>query len=73
MTGQIQFPVLSQEEYVSFLSSTPETTKIVDLMNSFGFKYGANRLGDNIPQDIIKQLSKSEKFKLDLSRIIDIK
>ena len=73
MTGQIQFPVLSQEEYVSFLSSTPETTKIVDLMNSFGFKYGANKLGDNIPQDIIKQLSKSEKFKLDLSRIIGIK
>ena len=25
MTGQIKFPILSQDEYVSFLSNTPET------------------------------------------------
>jgi len=73
MTGSIQFPVLSQDDYVSFLSSTPETTKIVDLMNSFGDKYGATRLGDNIPQDNIRQLSNSRRFKLDLSRILGIK
>ena len=73
MTGSIQFPVLSQDDYVSFLSNTPETTKIVDLMNSFGNKYGASRLGDNIPQDIIKQLSNNRRFKLDLSRILGIK
>lgn len=73
MTGSIQFPVLSQDEYISFLSSTPETTKIVDLMNSFGGKYGVNRLGDNIPQDIVKQLARNERFKLDLSRIVGVK
>ena len=73
MTGSIQFPVLSQDEYISFLSSTPETTKIVDLMNSFGGKYGVNRLGDNIPQDIVKQLARNERFKLDLSRIVGLK
>jgi hypothetical protein len=42
-------------------------------MNSFGNKYGASRLGDNIPQDIIKQLSNNRRFKLDLSRILGIK
>jgi Fe-Mn family superoxide dismutase len=73
MTGSIQFPMLSQDEYISFLSNTPETTKIVDLMNSFGVKYGVNRLGDNIPQDIIRQLSKNERFKLDLGRIVGVK
>jgi len=73
MTGNIQFPVLSQDDYVAFLSSTPETIKIVDLMNSFGGKYGVSRLGDNIPQDIIRQLSKNERFKLDLGRIIGLK
>ena len=73
MTGGIQFPVLSQDDYVTFLSSTPETIKIVDLMNSFGGKYGVNRLGDNIPQDIIRLLSKNERFKIDLSRIVGVK
>jgi Fe-Mn family superoxide dismutase len=73
MTGQIKFPILSQDEYVSFLSNTPETTKIVDLMNFFGEKYGVSRLGDNIPQDVIRSLSKNERFKLDLSRIVGLK
>ena len=73
MTGQIKFPILSQDEYVSFLSNTPETTKIVDLMNFFGEKYGVSRLGDNIPQDVIRSLSKNERFKLDLSRIVGVK
>jgi hypothetical protein len=42
-------------------------------MNFFGEKYGVSRLGDNIPQDVIRSLSKNERFKLDLSRIVGLK
>jgi Fe-Mn family superoxide dismutase len=70
ITGAIKFPVITNDEYVEFLSSTPETENIVGLLNSFGEKYGVNGLGSNIPQDLVRTLSKNQRFQLDLRRLI---
>jgi Fe-Mn family superoxide dismutase len=69
MNGILQFPILTNDDYVAFLSSTPSTTNVVNLLNSFGQKYGVFKLGDNVPQDIIRQLSNNKRFQLDLSRL----
>ena len=70
MKGFIQFPVISDEEYIEFLLGDEKTKEIINLFDRLGAKYGVNRLGGNIPQDIIRDLSKNERFKLDLKRIL---
>jgi Fe-Mn family superoxide dismutase len=73
LTGQIQFPTLSIDDYKSFLLGDEKTKEILMLFNQLGDKYGVSRLGDNIPQDIIRNLSKNERFKLDLRRLVNTK
>jgi hypothetical protein len=68
--GLLRFPNISQQEYSEFLIGTDKTKEILDLFNTLGQKYGINRLGDNIPQDIIRNLSQNEKFKIDIGRIL---
>ena len=69
-SGFIQFPIVTQEQYAEFLIGNDKTTEIVNIFNALGDKYGTPRLGDNIPQDIIRDLSKNERFKLDIRRIL---
>ncbi len=69
-SGFIQFPIVTQEQYAEFLIGNEKTKEIVNIFNTMGEKYGVPRLGDNIPQDIIRDLSKNERFKLDIRRIL---
>lgn len=73
ISGQIQFPTISKEEYHSFLVGDDRSTRIIDLFNTLGIKYGVNGLGDNLPQDIIKSLATNEKFKLDINRLLKLR
>jgi Fe-Mn family superoxide dismutase len=69
MSGFIQFPIVSTDEYKEFLIGDEKTKEVISLFNSLGERYGVARLGDNIPQDIIRDLSKNERFKFDLKRL----
>jgi Fe-Mn family superoxide dismutase len=70
MEGNIQFPKITEEEYVSFLSGSEQTKEIVNIMNKLGIKYGVNNFGGSIPQDIIKKFSEDPRFRRDFSRMI---
>lgn len=70
MRGVIKFPKISMEEYSSFLLGDEKTKEVLDVLNKFGEKYGVNRLGDNLPQDIIRKLSTNQRFKLELNRFL---
>lgn len=70
LIGSIKFPKISPEEYESFLLGNEDTKKVLKYLNKFGQKYGVSRLGDNIPQDIISDLSKNDKFLPDIKRIV---
>ena len=70
MSGFIQFPILTTDDYKSFLIGDEKTKEVLDLFNNFGEKYGVPRLGDNIPQDIIRNLAKNERFKIDLRNLV---
>jgi Fe-Mn family superoxide dismutase len=69
MSGFIQFPVINLDQYRDFLIGDEKTKEVISLFNSLGERYGVLRLGDNIPQDIIRDLSKNERFKFDLKRL----
>jgi Fe-Mn family superoxide dismutase len=69
MVGAIKFPMVTMDQYKEFLIGDEKTKEVVTLFNSLGEKYGVPRLGDNIPQDIIRDLSKNERFKFDLKRL----
>jgi hypothetical protein len=66
MVGQIKFPKISEDEYESFLVGNSDTRKVLRYLNRFGSMYGVMRLGDNIPQDIISDLSRNPKFVQDM-------
>jgi len=68
--GSIKFPIISDEEYTSFLLGDEKTKEILDLFNQLGSQYGVNKLGDNIPQDIINKLSKNDRFKMDIQQVL---
>ena len=68
--GKILFPKISTQEYSEFLLGNDKTKEVLDIFNNLGLKYGVGRLGDNIPQDIIRNLSKNERFKIDIRRIL---
>ena len=70
LRGFIKFPDISIQEYSEFLLGDEKTKEVLDIFNSIGQKYGVGKLGDNIPQDIIKNLSKNERFKFDIRRIL---
>ena len=64
------FPNPTNQEYKDFLLGDESTKKVEDTLNNFGAKYGVRNLGRQLPQDIIKDLAKSEKFITDMSFII---
>ena len=68
--GVIKFPEISVQEYSEFLLGDDKTKEVLDIFNRIGQKYGVGKLGDNIPQDIIRNLSKNERFKFDIRRIL---
>ena len=68
--GAIKFPKISTQEYSEFLLGDDKTKEVLDLFNNLGQKYGVGKLGDNIPQDIIRNLSRNERFKMDVRRIL---
>ena len=68
--GSIKFPEINYDEYVEFLIGDDKTKEIIDLFNSLGSKYGVEGLGGNIPQDVIRNLSKNYRFKKDIQRIL---
>jgi len=70
MRGKIKFPKISMEEYSSFLLGDDKTKEVLDVFNKLGEKYGVSRFGDNLPQDIIRQLSNNQRFKLDFNRLL---
>jgi Fe-Mn family superoxide dismutase len=70
MVGAIKFPNVTVDQYREFLVGDEKTKEVVSLFNSLGERYGVPRLGDNIPQDIIRDLSKNERFKFDLKRLV---
>ena len=70
ISGEIVFPNLTNQEYKEFLLGDESTKKVEDTLNNFGAKYGVRNLGRQLPQDIIKDLAKSEKFITDMSFII---
>jgi len=70
ISGEIEFPNLTNQEYKEFLLGDESTKKVEDTLNSFGFKYGVRNLGRQLPQDIIKDLAKSERFITDMNFIL---
>jgi len=68
--GEIIFPKISNLEYSEFLIGDEKTKEILNIFNSIGNKYGVPGLGNNIPQDIIQKLSKNERFKFDIKRLL---
>ncbi len=70
MTGAIKFPNVTIDQYREFLIGNEKTKEVISLFNSLGERYGVPRLGDNIPQDIIRNLSNNERFKFDLKRLV---
>jgi hypothetical protein len=70
LRGQIKFPEISMKEYSEFLIGDDKTKEVLDLFNNLGQKYGVIKLGDSIPQDVIRNLSKNERFKFDIRRIL---
>jgi Fe-Mn family superoxide dismutase len=70
LRGSIKFPDITMEEYSKFLLGDDKTKEVLDLFNNLGQKYGVGKLGDNIPQDVIKNLSRNERFKIDMRRIL---
>jgi len=68
LKGKISFPKISEEEYETFLLGDENTKRVLKYLNRFGSKYGVRRLGDNIPQDIISDLSKNDTFLSDIKR-----
>jgi Fe-Mn family superoxide dismutase len=68
--GSIQFPEKTYDEYVEFLIGDDKTKEILNIFNALGAKYGVSNLGGNIPQDVIRDLSKNYRFKRDILRLI---
>lgn len=68
--GSIKFPEKTYDEYVEFLIGDNKTKEILNIFNALGAKYGVNNLGGNIPQDVIRDLSKNYRFKRDILRLI---
>jgi len=70
ISGELVFPDLSTKEYEDFLIGDESTKKTIETLNNFGQKYGVNGLGRQLPQDIVMDLAKSEKFITDMNFIL---
>jgi Fe-Mn family superoxide dismutase len=70
LVGKIYFPIISEEEYKSFLLGDEKTQETLDLLNQLGKKYNVKNFGGNIPQDIVHTFTKSELFKQDILNLL---
>jgi len=70
ISGELIFPDLSKKDYEDFLIGDDSTKKTIETLNNFGQKYGVNGLGRQLPQDIVMDLAKSEKFITDMNFIL---
>jgi len=68
LRGKIKFPKISDEEYSKFLLGDDDTKRVLKYLNRFGEKYGVEKFGDNIPQDLIFDLSKNKRFFKDIEK-----
>lgn len=69
--GSIKFPFISDKEYADFLLGNKETKKVLRYLNTFGDRYGVDRLGANIPQDLVVDLSKNPQFFSDMETFLN--
>jgi hypothetical protein len=69
--GKITFPILTDEDYSSFLIGDETTNQTIDILNKLGNKYGVNGLGGQLPQDIVMDLAKSQQFITDMNFILN--
>ncbi len=67
--GQIKFPKLEDKDYESFLTPDEKGTQAINLLDKFGEKYGVKKMGQTLPQDMVKDLAGNENFILDLIKI----
>ena len=70
LTGSVIFPNMTNQDYEEFLIGDDTTKATIDVLNKVGRKYGINGLGGQLPQDIIMDLAKSQKFITDMDFII---
>jgi hypothetical protein len=71
--GQIMFPKMSDKDYESFLTPNKKGNETINLLDKFGEKYGVKKMGQTLPQDMVKDLANNKNFILDLSKILSIK
>jgi len=70
LRGKVKFPKISDDEYSKFLLGDDDTKKVLKYLNTFGERYGVDRFGDNIPQDLISDLSNNPKFFKDMDNLL---
>ena len=70
ISGELIFPSLSKKDYEDFLIGNDSTKKTINILDNFGQKYGVKELGRQLPQDIVMDLAKSEKFITDMNFIL---
>ena len=70
LKGKVKFPKISDEEYAKFLLGDDDTKKVLKYLNTFGERYGVDRFGDNIPQDLISDLSNNPQFFKDMDNLL---
>ena len=67
------FPKMSDKDYESFLTPNKKGNETINLLDKFGEKYGVKKMGQTLPQDMVKDLANNKNFILDLSKILSIK
>jgi len=68
--GLIAFPKLNDEDYKEFLTPNEEGKQVINLLDKFGEKYGIKKMGQTLPQDMVKDLANNRNFILDLNKIL---
>ncbi len=71
--GQIIFPKMSDKDYESFLTPDEKGNETINLLDKFGEKYGVKKMGQTLPQDMVKDLANNKNFILDLTKILSKK
>jgi hypothetical protein len=68
--GEIIFPNLTDEDYEEFLTPNTKSQNVINLLDKFGERYGVKKMGQTLPQDMVKDLGNNENFILDLVKIL---
>lgn len=68
--GQIMFPKLTDKDYEKFLTPTKKGADTIGLLDKFGEKYGVKKMGQTLPQDMVRDLANNKNFILDLRKIL---